>query len=145
MTHDDVIIFEKLKLKKNSKTNNSKKNYEIPLNPAKDINITRFTYLRFARQVSSVTSVDSSPYLKLLLRTPEECSVRRNSLCSVKLDWLSQRLGRHILMDGTGASMIQDGADVDVLRGPVWNRPWYWFKPKFQQPFYFWLGKMIYY
>ena len=52
MTHDDVIIFEKLKLKKNSKTNNSKKNYEIPLNPAKDINITRFTCLRFARQVS---------------------------------------------------------------------------------------------
>ena len=53
MTHDDVIIFEKLELKENLKTNNSKKNYEIPLNPAKDINITRFTCLRFARQVSS--------------------------------------------------------------------------------------------
>ena len=52
MTHDDVIIFEKLKLKKNSKTNNCKKNFAIPLNPAKDINITRFTCLRFARQVS---------------------------------------------------------------------------------------------
>ena len=48
MTHHDVIIFEKLKLKKNQKTNNCKKNFEIPLNPAKDMNIARFTCLRFA-------------------------------------------------------------------------------------------------
>ena len=53
MTHYDVIIFQKIKLKKNPKTNNCKKNFEIPLNSAKDINITRFTCLRFARQVSS--------------------------------------------------------------------------------------------
>ena len=52
MTHYDVIIFEKLKLKINPKTNNCKNNFEIPLNPAKDMNITRFTCLRFARQVS---------------------------------------------------------------------------------------------
>ena len=52
MTHYDVIIFQKIKLKKNPKTNNCKKNFEIPLNSAKDINITRFTCLRFARQVS---------------------------------------------------------------------------------------------
>jgi len=39
MTHDDVIIFEKFKLKKNPKTNNCKKNFGIPLNPAKDMNI----------------------------------------------------------------------------------------------------------
>ena len=52
MTHHDVIIFKKLKLKKNPKTNNCKKNFEILLNPTKDINITRFTCLRFARQVS---------------------------------------------------------------------------------------------
>ena len=38
MTHDDVIIFGKLKLKKNSKTNNCKKDFLIPLNPTKDIN-----------------------------------------------------------------------------------------------------------
>ena len=44
-------------MKKNSKTNKCKKNFEIPLNPAKDINITRFTCLRFARQVSP-------PYIK---------------------------------------------------------------------------------
>ena len=52
MTHHDVIIFKKLKLKKNPKTNNCKKNFEILLNPSKDINITRFTCLRFAREVS---------------------------------------------------------------------------------------------
>ena len=52
MTHHDVIIFKKLKLKKNPKTNNCKKNFEIPLNPGKDMNITRLTSLRFAWQVS---------------------------------------------------------------------------------------------
>jgi len=61
MTHDDVIIFEKLKLKKNAKTNNCKNNFELPLNPAKDMNITRFTCLRFARQVSS-------PYFSAILQ-----------------------------------------------------------------------------
>ena len=45
MTHHDVIIFEKLKLKKNAKTNNCEKNFEIPLNLANDINITRLTTL----------------------------------------------------------------------------------------------------
>ena len=52
MTHDDVIIFEKLKLEKNAKTDSCKHNFEIPSNPPKDMNITRFTCLRFARQVS---------------------------------------------------------------------------------------------
>ena len=33
-----------MKLKKNPKTNNCKKNFEISLNPAKDMNITRFTW-----------------------------------------------------------------------------------------------------
>ena len=47
MTHHDVIGFEQLKLNKNPKTNNCKKNFEIPLNPAKEI------IIRFARQVSS--------------------------------------------------------------------------------------------
>ena len=69
MTHDDVIIFEKFKLKKNPKPNNCKKNFEIPLNPAEDMNITRFTCLRFARQVSPpytviIFNVKSTPQAK---------------------------------------------------------------------------------
>ena len=41
--HDDVIIFEKLKFKKNPKINKCKKTFEITLIQVKHIDITRFT------------------------------------------------------------------------------------------------------
>ena len=73
MTHDDVIIFEKLKLKKNPKTNKCKTNFEITIIPVKYIDITRFTCLRFARQVSSpywirfiIFSYDKEDWTKLV-------------------------------------------------------------------------------
>ena len=42
MTHDDVIIFRKTRLKKNPKINIQKKNFENPLVSDEDINIVRY-------------------------------------------------------------------------------------------------------
>ena len=61
MTHHDVINFEKLRLNKNQKTNNCKKKIEIPSNPAKDINLTRFTHPNQAEDNPSFDYFDVLP------------------------------------------------------------------------------------
>ena len=48
-------------MKKNPKTNNCKKNFEIPSNPAKDINLTRFTHPNQAEDNPSFDYFDVLP------------------------------------------------------------------------------------